>query len=167
MRLSPGSGKKDCHIIDFADAMNRIPGLVCTPTLFGLDPETIIDGMTFRLISGYSHGLHYCLPDESTETLESRVEASFGGTPDSNSDIPEPSGITYIDYENPFALVNQASGVSPHIIRLSQNAWVGCGDDIYVLECLGKGHIRIEPSTNDEGLSSKALLLIFVPINHH
>jgi len=30
--------------------------------------------------------------------------------------------------------------------------WVGCGGEIYVLECLGKGHIRIEPVEADEGI---------------
>jgi ATP-dependent helicase IRC3 len=31
---------------------------------------------------------------------------------------------------------------------LSRNSWVGCGQDVYVLECLGKGHVRIELSDN-------------------
>jgi len=45
-------------------------------------------------------------------------------------------------------MVDSFSG-APHVTRLSPNAWVGCGSDIYVLECLGKGYIRIEP--NSEG----------------
>jgi len=32
---------------------------------------------------------------------------------------------------------------------MSANAWVGCGGDVYVLECLGKGHVRIEPVENE------------------
>ena len=44
MRLSPATGKDDCHIIDFVDSMSRVPGVVSTPTLFGLDPAEIIDG---------------------------------------------------------------------------------------------------------------------------
>ncbi|KAF9237313.1 P-loop containing nucleoside triphosphate hydrolase protein [Melanogaster broomeanus] len=39
---------------------------------------------------------------------------------------------------------------APHISKLSSNAWVGCGNDIYILECLGKGYIRIEPIPEDE-----------------
>lgn len=65
--------------------------------------------------------------------------------------MPEPKSVTYTDYENPFALVEQSSG-APHIAKLSSNAWVGCGDDIYVLECLGKGHIRVEPVQATEGV---------------
>lgn len=30
--------------------------------------------------------------------------------------------------------------------------WVGCGDDIYILECFKKGHIRIEPVKDSEGV---------------
>ncbi len=41
MRLSPGTGKQDCHIIDFVDSMKRVVGMVSVPTLFGLDPTTL------------------------------------------------------------------------------------------------------------------------------
>ena len=44
MRLSPETGKADCRIIDFVDILNRMPGVVSTPTLFGLDPSEIVDG---------------------------------------------------------------------------------------------------------------------------
>jgi ATP-dependent helicase IRC3 len=44
MRLSPDTGKDDCHIIDFVDIGSRAPGLVSVPTLFGLDPSEIVDG---------------------------------------------------------------------------------------------------------------------------
>lgn len=80
--------------------------------------------------------------DETTESLEKRAAESIAA--DSSDDIPEPRSITYKDYDDPFTLVNQASG-APQIAKMSANAWVGCGGDIYVLECLGKGHVRIEP----------------------
>lgn len=131
MRLSPGTGKQDCHIIDFVDSMKRVVGVVSAPTLLGLDPTTVVD-------------------DETITELELRPDAVTGEssvTPigDNRCTIPDPRSVTYIDYEDPFSLVNQSLGTSPHIAQLSRNAWVSCGDDIYVLECLGKGHIRIEP----------------------
>lgn len=58
--------------------------------------------------------------------------------------------MTYVDYEDPFALVHGASG-APHITKLSPYAWVGCGGDVYVLECLGKGYIRVETTEEDGG----------------
>ncbi|KAF8272905.1 P-loop containing nucleoside triphosphate hydrolase protein [Lactarius quietus] len=136
MRLSPDTGKQDCHIIDFVDSMKRVVGVVSAPTLLGLDPTTVVD-------------------DGVAMELELRADAATGVssvTPigDNRCSVPEPRSVTYIDYDNPFSLVNQSLGTSPHIAQLSRNAWVGCGDDIYVLECMGKGHIRIEPVPDRE-----------------
>lgn len=72
---------------------------------------------------------------------------------ESVDDIPDPKSVTYIDYDNPFALVKDTSG-APHIAKLSTYSWVGCGDDKYVLECLGKGHIRIEKDKDENGMES-------------
>jgi ATP-dependent helicase IRC3 len=95
-----------------------------------------------------------CLDELSTE-LEVRADTATGDSSvtsieDIRYNIPEPRSVTYVDYDNPFSLVNQSLGTSPHIAQLSKNAWVGCGDDIYVLECLGKGHIRIDPVPDGE-----------------
>jgi ATP-dependent helicase IRC3 len=72
--------------------------------------------------------------------------------------------VTYIDHEDPFSLVGESSG-APHIATLSQHAWVGCGGDVYVLECLGKGHMRIEPAKEQDGMSipsGRIFLLIMI-----
>lgn len=50
MRLSPQTGKNDCHIIDFVDSTSRVPGIVSTPTLFGLNPDELIEGYSQSLI---------------------------------------------------------------------------------------------------------------------
>ncbi|EPQ60619.1 P-loop containing nucleoside triphosphate hydrolase protein [Gloeophyllum trabeum ATCC 11539] len=135
MRLSPGTGKEDCLIIDFVDSRNRVAGIVCVPTLFGLDPSEVIDG-------------------ETVDSLQERAAPTADGTQglkaDSPDDIPDPTSVTYIDYEDPFELADQASG-APHIAALSPLSWVGCGDDIYVLECLGRGQIRLEKVKGAEG----------------
>ncbi len=68
----------------------------------------------------------------------------------SKLDVPKPSSVTYVDYDDPWSLINDASG-HPHISKLSQNAWVACGGDNYVLECLGKGYIKISPSVQTNG----------------
>lgn len=79
------------------------------------------------------------------------ADDDIAGRSDTYNKVPDPKSVTYTDYENPFSLVDQSSG-APHIAKLSSNAWVGCGDDIYVLECLGKGHIRVEPVQANEGV---------------
>jgi ATP-dependent helicase IRC3 len=98
--------------------------------------------------------------DESVQELEARAEAAnreelsvphTHPTGDNRPSMPDPKSITYIDYDNPFTLFNESIEASPHMRQLSKNAWVDCGKGIYVLECLGKGHIRIEPVSDGEG----------------
>ncbi|KAJ6519770.1 P-loop containing nucleoside triphosphate hydrolase protein [Mycena sanguinolenta] len=129
MRLSPDTGKRDCRIIDFVDSTSRMSGIVSVPTLFGLDPDTV------------------AVEDETTESLEKLAADSIAL--DTTDDIPEPRSVTYKDYDDPFSLVGHGSG-APQVETLSRHAWVGCGGDVYVLECLGKGYIRIEPVQDDE-----------------
>lgn len=151
MRLSSKTGKQDCHVIDFVDSTSRIVGIVNAPTLFGLDPAAVVDGAPHSLIwllNTLTVGL-----DASVQELESRAEAANEelsttyptSTGDNRLSVPDPKTVTYIDYDNPFDLVNRNIGTPPHIVQLSKNAWVDCGEGIHVLECLGKGHIRIEP----------------------
>ncbi|KAJ7071080.1 P-loop containing nucleoside triphosphate hydrolase protein [Mycena amicta] len=127
MRLSPATGKKDCRIIDFVDSAGRVEGLVSTPSLFGLDPDLVSND------------------DETTESLERRAAAL-----DSVDYIPEPKTVTYKDYDDPSSFFEQGSGTA-HISKLSRNAWVSCGGDVYVLECLGKGSVRVEPVDDEDG----------------
>jgi ATP-dependent helicase IRC3 len=75
---------------------------------------------------------------------------------DTTGTVPAPKSMTYIDYEDPFALVHSSSG-APQIHKMSPHAWVGCGEDVYVLECLGKGWIRIEPTYNEKRTISHLL----------
>jgi ATP-dependent helicase IRC3 len=96
--------------------------------------------------------------DASVQELEARAEAAnqeelsvpHDPTGDNRLSVPDPKSVTYIDYDNPFALFNQNIEASSHMVQLSKNAWVDCGKGIYVLECLGKGHIRIEPVSDGE-----------------
>lgn len=97
------------------------------------------------------------LSDDTAAFLEeraARANTDFSANSSrGRANVPTPQSVTYTDYENPFALVDESSG-APHIAKLSGNAWVGCGGDVYVLECLGKGHIRIEPAQADEGIEN-------------
>ncbi|KAI8990514.1 P-loop containing nucleoside triphosphate hydrolase protein [Trametes punicea] len=136
MRLSPETGKQDCRIIDFVDSQERVAGVVSLPTLFGLDPAELTD-------------------DETIESLERRKAVlAADGIPldveksDTSTPLPEPKSVTYIDHDNPFVLADEASG-DPNLRRLSRNAWVCCGDSVYILECLGKGYIRVEPAHDE------------------
>lgn len=76
--------------------------------------------------------------------------------PSIQGNVPMPKSVTYIDHDDPFVLADQGSG-DPSLWKLTQNAWVSCGGSVYVLECMGKGYIRITPieSNGDEGAGDK------------
>ncbi|KAI0257368.1 P-loop containing nucleoside triphosphate hydrolase protein [Lactifluus subvellereus] len=152
VRQSPRTGKQDCHVIDFVDSINRVVGIVGAPTLIGLDPTIVANGESIEELemradaANRESGAIATYPTDR----ESSVHAGHP-TRDNRLSLPDPKSVTYIDYDNPFDLVNQNLGTSPHIAQLSQNAWVDCGGDIYVLDCVGKGHIRIEAVPKDTG----------------
>ncbi|CAA7258701.1 unnamed protein product [Cyclocybe aegerita] len=136
MRLSPQTHKEDCHIIDFVDTNSRVGGVVSIPTLFGLDPnEMALENMT-------------------TEDLERRaaeIDGLRGIEPPSLSStpsVPYPASITYVEHDDPFS-VSETSDKPNHINALSPYAWVSCGDNIYVLELLSRGFIRIDFDEED------------------
>lgn len=57
LRLSPETGKESCLVLDLVG--NSAQGLVCTPSLFGLDPDAVIerefaDWMRIRMVSIYT-----------------------------------------------------------------------------------------------------------------
>ena len=158
MRLSPETGKQDCRVIDFVDSQNRVAGVVSIPTLLGLDPSEIVEGKNDQL---QAVSLLNITVDESLTALQARAneqrdagieQASGGVVPD----VPTPKSVTYIDYEDPFSFVDDAFG-APHIRKMSPFAWLGLGDDTYLLECLGKGLVRVEQTTDDTGQSSSIL----------
>ena len=98
--------------------------------------------------------------DVSFKELEERSESQNEWEDLAATEVPEPRSVTFIDYEDPFASEGDASGVPPHIGRLSPNAWVGCGGDVYVLECLGQGFVRIDPN-GEYGRDSNSQFLTY------
>lgn len=86
------------------------------------------------------------LIDETRESLEKRAEEARGGEKSQSNDAVRTldlKSITYTDHDDPFDVLNGADKEG-HIYGLSPLAWVACGNDIYVLELLKKGYIRIE-----------------------
>lgn len=126
MRLSPATGKVDCHIIDFVDSTTRVQGIITTPTLFGLTP------------------CHGDVEDVTLEEMEGRAKAAAIRSRSPDVNMPDPQSVSYKDYDNSFALFNDTSGCL-RIQQMSSFAWVDVGGDTYVLECLGRGFIKIMP----------------------
>lgn len=130
LRQSPSTDKLDCLVLDLVGSIDR--GVVCTPTLFGLDLEDVIDGATL---------------DELKKTAGERKGLGSQEKGDGTIEDVDPEKVTFIDYESPHelqqALIQRGEG---RIAKLSPNAWVHCGSNIYVLEIPRKGFIRIQPS---------------------
>lgn len=89
------------------------------------------------------------LPDEFVDKTLEELRGDVTDTANFRSQsptytVPPPLTVTYDDYENPWSLSNDASG-SPHLRKMSPYSWVACGGDVYVLECLRAGYIKIEP----------------------
>ncbi|KAK0478204.1 P-loop containing nucleoside triphosphate hydrolase protein [Armillaria novae-zelandiae] len=129
MRLSPETGKEDCRIIDFVDSNTRVAGVISTPSLFGLNPNEI---------------------DINDDSLESLWRRSGDRNPSfcyAAEDVPEPERVTYIDYNDPLSFLKLSD--TPHIKTLSRNAWIAIGEEKFILECLGKGHIKVELVKDD------------------
>ena len=125
MRLHPG--KKNCHIIDLVSGLET--GIVSTPTLFGLDPNEIVDKKTVSEMRARQK-------EKITRKQEalSRVEASA---------IRATDAVTFTDYDSVLDLIADTSG-ERHIRALSQYAWVQVGPNRFILGAPSGSYVRIE-----------------------
>ncbi|GAA5909143.1 hypothetical protein JCM5296_006656 [Sporobolomyces johnsonii] len=133
LRLSPQTGKTNCLLIDLVG--NSSSNTVCTPTLFGIDPNAIIEGKT------------------SAELKALGDEAAAEEDADYPSYTERPAS-PYRDSVSAFDIVTLSDGdggaTSVPIHMLSNLAWVGCTESTWVLELIGQGYVKIVKET-DEG----------------
>ncbi|WRT65477.1 uncharacterized protein IL334_002420 [Kwoniella shivajii] len=120
LRLSPETGKKDCHIIDIVDSVNKAGGMLVSPTLWGLSHE-----------------------EKEQRDRERGDEALNLSKDDESSEAENSYQITFIDQDDPFRL---SGSNRPMMDRASRNAWVTCGKGKYILEAMGNGYIAIDHS---------------------
>ncbi|OCF45058.1 hypothetical protein I317_01109 [Kwoniella heveanensis CBS 569] len=122
LRLSPKTGKENCHLIDIVDSVGRANGMLVSPTLWGLTHEDM-------------------------DEREREHQASQGSTSNPASDASDSAledyEITYVDLDDPF---NVATDMRPVVERTTRNAWVACGKGRYILEAMGNGYLSIDPS---------------------
>jgi ATP-dependent helicase IRC3 len=141
--------------MDFVDVCSQL-SVVSLPSLFGLDPAELDEEGTVSICAIHAIFLIFSA-SENVETLEAKSQTKAALSMDDYNDeltmarLSDPNvTVNYIDHEDPFSLMDNMSG-APNIFRLSYNAWVGCGDDIYVLPCLQYGDVRIQPTQNRDG----------------
>ncbi|OAQ86843.1 DEAD/DEAH box helicase [Purpureocillium lilacinum] len=128
MRLHPG--KKNCHIIDLVSSLET--GIVTTPTLFGLDPNELVDLASVADMRR--------LKDHRSAEEARQQDAYSGG---SSAGASSATAVTFTDYSSVLDLIADTSG-ERHIRAISQYAWVQVGPERFVLSAPSGSYIRIE-----------------------
>ncbi|PHH82893.1 hypothetical protein CDD82_4428 [Ophiocordyceps australis] len=123
MRLHPG--KQNCHIIDIVSSLET--GIITTPTLFGLDPNLLVDKVSVTKIK-----------DQKFQDSPDQQQASR-----TDSTIASNSPIIFTEYSSVLDLIADTSG-EKHIRAISQNAWIQSAPDSYVLSAPSGSYIRLE-----------------------
>ncbi|EGS21101.1 helicase-like protein [Thermochaetoides thermophila DSM 1495] len=140
MRLH--DGKKNCHIIDMVSGLET--GIVTTPTLFGLDPDEIVEEATASKM--------YELRDrrQAEKAREAALQAQ--------QKVPLPSGrsydVTFTEYDSIFDLIADTSG-EQHIRSISPHSWVQVSPHKFILSGPGGTYIRLERLEEAEESSKK------------
>ena len=131
MRLHPG--KADCHVIDMVASLEA--GVVTTPTLFGLDPASMVDEASVDEMKS----------QKECRELEDRREERASDFDKAPIRPLQPRSITFTDYDSVYDLIDDTSG-ERHIRRISSLAWVVIGEHRYVLSNPGGSYLTIEKS---------------------
>ncbi|KAL7822870.1 P-loop containing nucleoside triphosphate hydrolase protein [Trichoderma gracile] len=134
MRLHPD--KKNCHIIDMVSSLET--GIVTTPTLFGLDPNELVEKASVDDLRK--------IKDQKAAEAEQQQGDSSGAT------SGPPPAVTFTDYSSVLDLIADTSG-ERHIRAISQYAWVQVGPERFVLSAPSGSYIRIERLPEQKGSS--------------
>jgi ATP-dependent helicase IRC3 len=133
MRLHPG--KKNCHIIDLVSSLET--GIVTTPTLFGLDPNELVDQASLRDMRA--------IKDRKFQEQQRLKDAYARGE---GPRVNTADAVTFTDYSSVLDLIADTSG-ERHIRAISDNAWVQVGPERFVLSAPSGSYIRIERITEE------------------
>jgi ATP-dependent helicase IRC3 len=133
MRLSPG--KLNCHVIDMVASLET--GIVTTPTLYGLDPDEIVqEANVDDLESLREMKERETLAQKALEGMHQQPPVSDG------ADTSGPTTVTYVDYDSVADLIEDTSG-ERHIRAISRYAWVQTREDTYILTSNSGNYLRI------------------------
>ncbi|KAF2456103.1 P-loop containing nucleoside triphosphate hydrolase protein [Lineolata rhizophorae] len=139
LRLCPG--KRDCHVIDMVASLEA--GVVTTPSLFGLDPDEVLEKETVG-----------AMVDEMRRRRGGEGGAAEDGGADGGASLgagaapPTAREITFTDYDSVADLIADTSG-ERYIRSISRLAWVQVDSDRFVLSNNTGSYIVI--SKDDDG----------------
>ncbi|PUU72209.1 hypothetical protein B9Z19DRAFT_1012006 [Tuber borchii] len=145
LRKLENTGETDCHIIDMVANLSH--GVVTTPTLFGLDPDMVVNEMTpeqmFAVAAKEAEARRKteegerCLRDDQfqAEQERARVEKEMWKKEEAR-----------LEEDIRKLKENRTNQVFYSISRL---AWVSIGPTKYILSCGRNGHITVETDSNE------------------
>lgn len=139
MRLHPD--KKNCHIIDMVSSLET--GIVTTPTLFGLDPNELVEKASVDDMRKI----------KDQKAAEAEQQQQQGNTSGASSNASP--AVTFTDYSSVLDLIADTSG-ERHIRAISQYAWVQVGPERFVLSAPSGSYIRIERIAAEQKSSSSS-----------
>ena len=130
MRLHPG--KANCHVIDMVASLES--GIVTTPTLFGLDPASLVKEANMDEMKKLRE-------DPSLQDLSQGIPVS--GLPSESTGTSQE--VTFTHYDSVWDLVDDTSG-ERHIRSMSPLSWVRVDRDRYILSSSSGNYLTIEPN---------------------
>ncbi|OJD34393.1 dead deah box helicase [Diplodia corticola] len=136
MRLH--SGKENCHIIDMVATLET--GIITTPTLLGLDPDTILEQTS-------ADDAKKIQERKEKEKIREQ-ELSQVGPGASSGPVQTKSTVTFTDYSSIHDLLDDTSE-DQSVRKISNFTWVCVGQDRFILTCAQTGHLVVE--RNEEG----------------
>ncbi|KAI5837632.1 P-loop containing nucleoside triphosphate hydrolase protein [Morchella snyderi] len=129
------AGKTDCHIIDMVGVLKR--GIATVPTLFGLDPDELIDELSPEQLKRLKEKR-----EREAEKRQQELQLRRQREEEAAAAAREAAGVHFTDYGNVFDLLKDARE-SNHIRRLSQYAWVTISAGKHVLPLKGGHYLKI------------------------
>lgn len=131
LRSSPG--KENCHVLDMVSSLQT--GIVTTPTLFGLDPDEVVQDANLEDMKDIKER-------REAERLREDEEAAASPTIASGSKPGPQVDISFTDYDSVKDLIEDTSG-ERYIRAISPFAWVQIDEDRFILSDRSGGFLTL------------------------
>ena len=129
--------KTNCHVIDMVASLEA--GVVTTPTLFGLDPDSLVQEATVKEMKSAKERQDL----EDSREQHATAAASKGSSGGANRTL------VFTEYDSVYDLIDDTSG-DRHIRGLSQFAWVMVGPARFVLSAQDGSYLAIEGGSTEQ-----------------
>lgn len=120
--LRKHTDKQNCYVIDMVASLES--GIVTTPTLFGLDPDELVEAADARAMKARR--------DRKASEAMREAEAAQSPSQSTSLNAALTGKVTFTDYDNVNDLIDDTSG-ERHIRAISPHAWVQVEEGRYIL----------------------------------